>query len=309
MSAFLTVAGKLVSLFIYILVGYFIRRFDVISREFASGISRFLMRVTLPCLILITFQTDYTSDRLLQAGQTYFFSVLAYAASIAAGYLSFRLFRIDEKAKGVWVYSVVFPNQAFMGWPVIAAVFGDDALFYATFANMAFASFAYTYGVWLMRSTGTMKDKPHSFREDFLTPINIAILAGLLLFFTQLRIPVPVNNAVRGIADLTTPLAMIFVGTILAGSPLRTILADRRVYLVSVLRLVFIPGIALLLLRPLGLQEFVLGATVLSLAMPVAGFAAIYAGAYGNDVELASKFVSVSSLLSVFTIPIFALLL
>ena len=311
MTAFFTVAGKLVSLFIYIIVGYVIVKLQVITKEFAAGISRFVMSICLPCLILGTFQTDYSSDLLAAAGKTYLFSVIAYAASILIGYATARLFAIGKKARGVWVYSAVFPHQAFMGWPVMTAVLGSDSLFFATFANMAFASFAYTYGVWLMKTTGTpdesSQDRP--FWKEMLTPINAAILIGLILFITGLRIPAPVQSAVKGMADLTTPLAMIFVGTILARTPLRQVLADRRVYLMSLLRLILIPGLILLALRPLSLPPLAFGAVVLSHAMPVAGFAAIYAGAYGNDVEFASSLVSVSSLLSVITIPLFVLML
>ena len=267
------------------------------------------MSVTLPCLILGTFQTDYSPELLAAAGMTYALSIVFYAGSIIIGYLSRRICRIDDAAKGVWVYSVVFPNQAFMGWPVIAAVLGEGGLFYATFANMAFASFAYTYGIWLMKSTGSAQDTQHSIKKDLLTPINFAIITGLVLFFLQLRIPAPINNAIKGVADLTTPLAMMFVGTILARSPLKEMLSDYRVYLVSLIRLIIIPALVLFALAPLELSDYVRGAIVISHAMPVAGFAAIYAGAYGNDVELASKFVSLSSLLSVVSIPIFVLFL
>lgn len=343
MTAFFTVAGKLVALFIYIIVGYVIVKLGVITREFAAGISKFVMSITLPCLILKTFQTEYSTELLAAAGKTYFYSIIAYAVSILIGYLTARLFAIEKKAKGVWVYSATFPNQAFMGWPVMAATLGQESLFFATFANLAFATFAYTYGVWLMKTTAISESdestdsgstssaaaapaptsktdslsgagrpgliQRYPFLKDFLTTINGAILIGLFLFFTQLRIPSAINNAIVGMADLTTPLAMIFVGTILARNPLLSVLKDRRVYLMSLLRLIVIPGLVLIALRPLSLMPLSYGAIVLSHAMPVAGFAAIYAGAYGNDVEFASSLVSVSSLLSVITIPFFVLLL
>lgn len=336
MTAFFTVAGKLVALFIYIVVGYVIVKLGVITKEFAAGISKFVMSITLPCLILKTFQTDYSTQLLAAAGKTYLFSIIAYAVSILIGYLTARLFHIEKKAKGVWVYSATFPNQAFMGWPVMAATLGSESLFFATFANLAFATYAYTYGVWLMKTTAIPEEssrasadsikesspaagrgtagrpglmQKYPFLKDLLTTINGAILIGLFLFFTQLRIPAAVNNAITGMADLTTPLAMIFVGTILARNPLLAVLKDRRVYLMSLLRLIVILGLVLTALRPLGLMPLSFGAIVLSHAMPVAGFAAIYAGAYGNDVEFASSLVSVSSLLSVITIPVFVLLL
>jgi len=73
MTAFFTVAGKLVALFIYIVVGYVIVKLGVITKEFAAGISKFVMSITLPCLILKTFQTDYSTQLLAAAGKTYLF--------------------------------------------------------------------------------------------------------------------------------------------------------------------------------------------------------------------------------------------
>ena len=87
--------------------------------------------------------------------------------------------------------------------------------FYATFANLAFSTYAYTYGVWLMRSTGTEAGKKHSMKEYILTPVNAAIVVGVIMFIFQLRFPAPVDNAVQGMSSLTTPMAMLYVGTIL----------------------------------------------------------------------------------------------
>ena len=176
MSAIFAVAGKLVTLFIYVLVGYVVSKRKMISEGFSAGISRFLLVVTIPCLILSTFETDYTFERLVKAGEVYVISLIIFGASILIGYLTAWIFRISEESKSVWIYSVTFTNHAFMGWAVMDAVFGGESIFYATFANLAFSTYAYTYGVWLMRSTGTEAGKKHSMKEYIFTPVNAAIV-------------------------------------------------------------------------------------------------------------------------------------
>ena len=115
MSAIFAVAGKLVTLFIYVLVGYVVSKRKMISEGFSAGISRFLLVVTIPCLILSTFETDYTFERLVKAGEVYVISLIIFGASILIGYLTAWIFRISEESKSVWIYSVTFTNHAFMG--------------------------------------------------------------------------------------------------------------------------------------------------------------------------------------------------
>lgn len=311
MEALFTVAGKLITLFIYVIIGYIVCKRKIISQEFCQGISRFLMTVTLPCLVLATFETDYTSERLIQAGQVYGISLIIFGVSILIGYISAWIFRIRPEARAVWIYSVTFPNHAFMGWPVMSAVFGSDAVFFATFANMAFCTYAYTYGVWLMEKTGTSSggQKRHSLRSQIVTPINVAIVIGLVLFINQWRLPAPIDNAVVGFSNLTTPLAMFYVGTILTRNSVREVISDCRVYACAFMRLIFIPLLVFIAARPIVHDPMVYGVLVIGHAMPVAGFCAIFAGEYGNDVVLASRFIFITTLFCIVTIPVFALLL
>ena len=309
MSAIFTVAGKLVTLFIYVIVGYVISKRKMISEGFSDGISRFLLVVTIPCLILSTFETDYTFERLVKAGEVYVISLIIFGASILIGYLTAWIFRISEESKSVWIYSVTFTNHAFMGWAVMDAVFGGESIFYATFANLAFSTYAYTYGVWLMRSTGTEDGKKHSMKEYIFTPVNAAIVVGLIMFIFQLRFPAPVDNAVQGMSSLTTPMAMLYVGTILTKSSIKDVFSDWRTYACSFVRLVLIPLLVLIIARPLVHDPMIYGVLVIGHAMPVAGFCAIFAGEYGNDVVLASKFIFITTLLCIITIPVFVMLL
>lgn len=311
MSALYTVAGKLITLFIYVIVGYIVCRRRIVSTEFCQGISRFLMAVTLPCLVLTTFETEYTTERLIQAGQVYGISLIIFGVSIIIGYLSARIFRIAPEAKAVWIYSVTFPNHAFMGWPVMGAVFGQEAIFFAAFANLAFCTYAYTYGIWLMEKTGTASEGKghHSLKEQILTPINVAIVIGLVLFINQWRLPGPIDNAVAGFSNLTTPLAMFYVGTILTQNSVREVLSDKRAYACALMRLIIIPLLVFFIARPFVHDPMVYGVLVIGHAMPVAGFCAIFAGEYGNDVVLASKFIFITTLLCIVTIPVFAMFL
>ena len=92
------------SLFIYVLVGFVVSKSKMISEGFSAGISRFLLVVTIPCLILSTFETDYTNERLVKAGEVYIIRKNKLGASILIGYLTAWFFWIFDEAKSVWIY-------------------------------------------------------------------------------------------------------------------------------------------------------------------------------------------------------------
>ena len=309
MTVFIATFGKLITIFIYILIGFAAARKKIFSESFMSGISSFLMTVPVPCLILTSFQVEYTAEKMKQGGLAFAVSMVIIAVGIGIGYLVARMLRIPREDKAVWVYATAFPNHVFMGWPVMAAIFGQEAIFYAAFANLAFSAYAYTFGIWIFKKYGEDGGQKESLRKTLLTPINIALVVALILFVTGLRLPGAVAGAVDGFGSVTTPLAMFYVGTILAGNRLREVFADRRVYIISFLRLILVPMIVLFAARPLVADTISYGTLVIGNAMPVAAYCAIYAGAYKNNVQLASRFVSVTSILCLVTLPLFAVLL
>lgn len=308
MTAFFTVMNKLITLFLYIIVGYAIRKKNVVSEKFESELIKFLMNISLPALVINTFQTSYTPELLKRGAVIYGVSLIVYAVSILIGMGSGKLLKIGQSAMGVWIFAVMFPNHCFMGWPVMSAVFGEDALFYAAFANLGFSTFAYTYGVYIISKYGENKNHKMSLKNMIATPINVSILIGILMFVTHIALPSSIENAVSGLGNVTTPLAMIYCGMLLTKNKLSEVFGDWRVYAVSVLRLIIIPLLVFVVARMFITDTMVLAVLVVGHSMPVAGFCALFAGQYGGDAVLASKFIFVSTLLCIVTIPFMAML-
>lgn len=112
------------------------------------------------------------------------------------------------------------------------------------------------------------------------------------------------------VGDATTPLTMFLIGYQLGGMKLKEILGDRNVYAVSFVKLIVVPVLALVALRLLtgefSLMEKVL---ILSFAMPAASMSAIFSQQYRGEAAFATKTVLLSTLLSVITIPVFAIIM
>ncbi|MFR4971518.1 MAG: AEC family transporter [Lachnospiraceae bacterium] len=109
-------------------------------------------------------------------------------------------------------------------------------------------------------------------KEYILTPVNAAIVVGLIMFIFQLRFPAPVDNAVQGMSSLTTPMAMLYVGTILTKSSIKDVFSDWRTYACSFVRLVLIPLLVLMIARPLIHDPMIYGVLVIGTCHAGGGF-------------------------------------
>jgi len=301
----LPVIESILTLFILIAVGFTAFRSGVITRDGVSGLSSLLVNITLPCLILESMQVPVTGDRIGQMEMIFLIELVVYAVSFASAFLVPRLLKSARFESGVLGFMLIFSNLGFMGYPVCETFFGPESLFYVTLINIPFGLLVFTVGIFLLR--------PDLAREpDFrriCSPGLVASLVGLLFFFIGFVIPVPFSESISILGSVTTPLAMIVIGSLLATLPVGSMVADIRIWIISLFRLALIPIITLLLIRPFVSDPLLLGVPVLLAAMPVAANTVLLAEEYGVNSELASKGVFLSTVLSIMTIPVIALLL
>jgi len=206
---------------------------------------------------------------------------------------------------GVLRFMLIFSNLGFMGYPVAYAMFGPESVFYVTLINLPFGFLVFTLGVFLLRPD--LARNPELKR--IVTPGLIASIFGLFLLVTGITIPSPLNESVSLLGSITTPLAMIVIGTFLAPLPFLGMVSDIRVWAISLLRLLVIPFAVFLIISPFISDPLLLGIPVLLAAMPVAANTVLLSEEYGVNAELASKGVFISTLLSLVTIPLIGLFL
>lgn len=297
-----TVLNQVLILFLIIAIGFVCRRRQILTTETAQKLTELLNKVTMPFLIIISFQMDYSFEKLKDAGSIFMFAVFAHALSAIVVFFLFKGYRTDTKA--VMSFAVVFSNCAYMGFPVLEALLGRESIFYASFYTMVFQFFLWSYGIALFKGRSSFS----SLKGFLLNPGITAIFIGLILFILSIRLPMPIFKAMDLVGSMTIPVAMLIIGFILAGSDFKNMVSGIEVYIVSILRLIILPIAALVVLLFLGMEGIVLWVAVLSFAMPVAANTAIFAGMYGGDTYLASKAVAVSTFFSIISIPLIVII-
>jgi predicted permease len=296
-------------LFLLMFFGYILGKIKVITSAGIEAFSKFIVKVALPAIIISGMIIPLTPEKLYKATYILMLSVATYGLAYIVAIISSKLLVKDKSERGVYSFALVFSNAGFMGYPVLQAMFGKEAIFYAAVYNMTFNILLYTLGIKLL---DTGKNEKNKFSLKFLiNPGIIASIIGFILFMAQLPLPQFLTGAINYVGSLCTPLSMITIGAMLSSLPLKKMLTGIKVYEFSFIRLLVLPILTVILLKiVLRVDDpWLIAVPVIVAGMPVASNTAMMAKEYGNNPEIASQTILVSTLFSCITIPLLTYLL
>ena len=227
-------------------------------------------------------------------------SVLLVLLSVAVCLPLYKKHRHERRA--VLINFAIFCNSSFMGYPIILAI-NPDWMIYAISYNVAFTFFTWTLGNGLFGSKENM-----SLGKLLINPNIIAAAIGFCLFCAGISLPALAMDVLELVGGLTTPLAMLLIGTRLYGVRLSDF-KDMDYHICAFLRLIAIPlllyGVLTLLRVPLAVRNTMFLIT----AMPNSTMVVNQAELYGGDHVFAARAVAYTTLLSLLSVPIMSLLL
>ena len=303
--SFKNIFTQVAVLFIIILVGYFVRKKGLLDESSTSKLSSLVMNIFLPAMIITAMQIQFDKEMIPKILSLLFVSMVMFGVSTIVAFC-LKIFIKSDSKLGIFQYALVFSNSGFMGYPVVEAVLGKGAIFYAAIFNLPFNFLCFTLGVYFL-SKGNSNAKFSI--KSMINPSMIAVFIGLALFVTGTELPVFINHPLELLGDVTTPISMIVIGSMLAGSSAMECFKRFDMYMLAVLRLVAIPVLVFLVLRPFSFDSVVMAIPVVISAMPSTANTAIMANEYGADVALASQAVFFTTLFSVVSIPLISVLL
>lgn len=297
------VMNQVLVLFIILIIGYAGARFGILDNRTVKKMSEMLLFITSPFLVLNSFFFTFSKERLANAGWVILGAVVFFSLSTLLSKFIYAPF--PEKVNPVMRFTAIFSNCGYMGLPMLRALYGDDGVFYGSFYIVVFHFFLWTVGI---RMFGAEKGSG-GWKKVLLNPAIIAVYIGMIIFTLQIPVPVVIKDAVGAVGDMTMPLSMLIIGAVMSTARLNTVFNDFRVYLTSAVRLLAMPLLALGLAKLSGLPDMPTAVLVTAVAMPGAANITIFAEMFNRDAVFASKCVSVSTLLSIITIPLIVSLL
>ena len=290
-----TVFGKIISIFIIMIVGVICCKMGIIDDYTKQRLSRLSTLVVNPILIFISFQMDYDGELLKKMGILFVLAVLSYMISIILGH--FLLHEKDGYDLAVEKFAVTYDNCGFIGVPLGYALFGNIGVIYATIFVAVFHIFCWTHGIMLLDKGGFQLKK-------LINPCLIAVIAGMIFFIFQIRLPESIDFAMSSIGDMNTPLAMLLSGAIMTQLNFREVLTKKRLFAVSLLRLVVSAGIFCVILRFLPIDAQMRTVAAVTAACPAGAMTITMAIMYDRDDRYATELFTVTTLLSIITMPL-----
>ena len=294
----LTVAEQVFILFLLILVGFICGKAKLLGDGTVKQLSTFCLYFATPAVIVKSFIREFdpaTAKSLLFAVIA---ATLCHLVGIVIGTLFFR--RGTPQQIAVCKNSVVLSNAGFMGLPLQAAILGSTGVFYGTAYATVLTVFLWTYCF----STMSCGKEKMDVKKIMFNPGIIAVALGLPLFIFSYNPPEIFTSTLTHLGNLNTPLPMVIVGYYLAKTDIKKVFARPINYFVIATRLLVVPLVCLGLLFALGYRDVMLIAMIIAASAPIAVAVTMFAARFEGDAENSANVVSVSTLLSIITMPL-----
>ena len=294
---FFVVASQVVTLFLLMGVGFVMAQLGKLQSDGVSQMSTLVLYVVTPCLVIHSFEVERTDGMLGTLGA---FFVAYVVCTVLVLVLARFLFQREEPDRQAPLrFGMVYGNNGFMGLPLVLSILGPEALLLGVVSAVGFNFLMWTEGVKTMGGKVTVS-------SVLINPATVGTVVGLALFLTGWRPPAMVDSAIGFMADLNTPLAMVVIGAQMAGADLKRSFTSRKLYGAAAVRLLVAPLIALVVLLPFHLDPMAYCACVVLCAVPTAGATGMFAQRFERDTAVAAQLVTLTTLLSVVTLPLFA---
>lgn len=308
--SYTTVLTQVSILFVMMVIGYITGRAGMFSEKVQEDLSSLLLYIATPALVLNSMIREYDATLVTDALICLGIGLAVFAFGLLITKPLAKLFKVDLQRTGIWRVAASFTNPGFMGFPMTLALFGSDGLFLAAFINLAQNILLYSWGVRVVMQDSKEAQAKEHFLRTFLSPINVSLIVGLVIFFFQIPIPAPAQDLISKVASIVTPVSMFIVGITISRHKLVEVIKDKDAFTAAGVHLVIVPLILVGVLKFFNFHEgsLVPGVCVLLMTMPVASMTQIIAVKYKSDADFGAHVVFIANILCLLTCPLIMML-
>ncbi len=292
------VLNKIISLFLIILIGVYGTKKNIINEEVNKGLRRLLLEITLPLLVINSFSFEFSDEMGKNVLISFIYSVAFMILGAIISYIF--LYPIKSEKKKILHFANVFSNCGFIGFPIINSLYGAEGVIYTSIFNMVFTMALWTYGVMIFSDKISNKN----IKKVLLNPAIIAVYIGIPMMLFKVKLPSFILDTTKIVGDMTAPISMIIVGSILSKVSLKDVFKEISIYYGSLIKLIIIPLVLILIKLILKDNTTIINTIIVIQAMPAAAMTSILAADFNKEKEYSSIVVFITTLLSIITIPI-----
>ena len=293
---------QVVVIFLLMLLGVVIRKLSFLHSQSINDLTNIILYFLSPIVIIKAFEQPFSRARFNQLLVLVVAVFLTYFVSILLASLLFRRVR-DQNIRRIAIYGSTYSNNGFMGIPLAQGLFGSIGVFYAVASMIGFNVMSWTQGIGIFQDR-TQRRFGEQFKKIILKPNIIAIIVGLIMFVTSYHLPKLLSSFIDYTSPAFTPMAMIVIGCNLANLSLKDVKLPGSLWVSLVVRNLVFPILGALILLAMGVSGVPMVTTVILSACPVAGLVVLFTLQAGGDAKPATILMSISTILSLVTIPI-----
>ena len=292
------VFNKIIALFLIILIGVYGTKKHIINDDVNKGLRRILLEITLPLLVINSFSFSFDEGMGRNIITAFIYSILFM---ILGGIISYILLKpLKGEKKKILHFANFFSNCGFIGFPIINSIFGAEGVVYTSIFNMVFTIFLWTYGVIIFSD----KLSKENIKKVLLNPSIIAVYIGIPIMIFNIKLPASILDTTKIVGDMTAPISMIIVGSILSKVKIKSIFKEASVYYGALIKLIVIPLAIYMIKLIIKDNSSVIDTIIVIQAMPAAAMTSIFAADFDKEKEYGAIVVFVTTLLSIITIPV-----
>ncbi len=308
LETFIATLNPMLVMFLCILIGYGLRKFNLAPENTGTVLSKVENYVFMPAQVLVTFMTYCTVESLAANYRYSLYSILCIAVSMSMGIPLSKVISRDGKNRGVYAYALVFANFGFLGNSLVPQILGQEYLYPYLLFTLPVNTWAFLWGMNRMVPPEGEKGNP---LKRLLNPVIIGLFTGAILGLTGIAKLVPqfLMDTLNNLSACMGPVAMILTGVIIGGFDLKELLSDKKVYIMTVLRLTVLPAILIAVLWLCGGDLPVMTMALVAFGAALGLNTVVIPAAYGRDTKPGAAMATISHAAAVISIPVMYALL
>ncbi|MDO4401037.1 MAG: AEC family transporter [Coriobacteriia bacterium] len=314
MDTFLNAGSTMVILFIIVSCGFVARKLHWTDDKFDAGLTKLIMNISCPALILDSVLGNTNLPDAPFILNILIISIVAYAGILILAWVAPKIYRAPRESLGAHQFTIAFGNTGFIGFAVVGAIIGSNAVLYASMYNIVFNLVIFSFGAYFVQASGSVKltarERLTTMISQLRSPAMIACFIALVLALLGITdLDGMIGRTCDMLGAMTPPASMLVIGSTLAKYNFGEMFGNWRIYPTALLRLLAVPALFYFIGSFFTTDTYMLGVLALENGMPAAALGTMFCLTYGGDLKTMSQGMFVTTILSVVTIPLVTLAL
>lgn len=291
---------QIAELFLVMVMGFVLVKTQLLKTEDSKSLSIVALYLVMPCVIINAFQVKYTENIRNGLILAFMAAVLIHIALLILVNVLERIFHLDTVEKA----SIMYSNAGNLIIPIVTSILGKEWVIYSSAFISVQLILLWTHGRIML-----CEERKIDLKKILLNINMITIFFGILLFVTRIQLPDIITKTMESVSVMIGPICMVVVGMLIGNMSFKQILAYRRIYIVTFLKMIVCPVIILILLKYGGMVnllsngKMILLISLLAAITPSSSTVTQMAQIYGKNGEYASVINIVTTIVCIITMP------